>query len=547
MNRLKRRGKERTALRAGNYAAVGILAGVFSLIFRIPLLHIAGEKGVAYFSIANELYVAAGCIFTYGLLEAVSSLVRYRIKREQYRSAERVLHGALLLAAVTGALLGILLFFAGNAFVKKTVGLPLAGLAVSMIAPSVIFQILTGVFRGYFEGNGSRMPSIHGVALKTLFMMSLGLLFAALFHKYGVKVSALLQNEDYAAAYGAMGACAGILAASVLGFLHMFLLYFLYHGNIKKQVLRDLSKNQEGGAAILHMLIGTAAPFAVYAVLFRIIPLLDGIFFIRMAGEGTDAASVWGNYYGKYMVVIGVISSLLTLCGSGSQIKRIIYYVDREEYRTAREKTGILVHQTAIISVPAAIFTAVFAENLLNLLYKGNNKDTALLVTMGSIIVVFAVFAGLFAELLVRLKKMKYAVLYETVSFAVHIALVYALLTGTKLSITAVIIANIVSLAIVTILGFLLVSRTLQYRQEWLHTAAFTIVSGAVAGLLAMLLNKGLSTLAGTAVAFIICLPVGIVLYMVLLIVTRAVTEEELEDMILGGILIQLGRWMRFM
>lgn len=543
MNRPERKGKEKTA----GYAAAGLLAGVFSLIFRIPLFYIIGEKGIAYFSIAGELYVMAGCIFTYGLLEAVSSLVRYRIKREQFKNAGRVLHGALLIAAVTGVLLGVLLILGRNTFTGGIAKMPLSGLAVGMIAPAVVFQMLTGVFRGYFEGNGSRMPSTHSMALKTLFLMSLGLIFAAMFHKYGVKVAALLQNEDYAAAYGAMGAAAGILASSVLGFLHMVLLYFLYRSNIRKQILRDFSRNQDSGGAILHMLIGTAAPFAAYAVLFRIVPFFDGIFFIRTAGEGTDAVSVWGSYYGKYLVVTGIISLLLMLPNGGSQVKRIIYYMDREEFRTAREKTAALVHQTALITVPAAIFTAVLSENLLNLLYKGNNKDTALLVTLGSVLIVPAVFADLFADILIRLKKMKYVILYEAAAFAVHAVLVLSLLTGTKLSITAVIIGNIVFFAVLMVFGFVMVSRVLQYRQEWIHTAAFTIVCGAIAGLLVMLLNKGISSLAGTTIAFVICLPLGIVIYMVLLVVTRAVTEEALIDMPLGGILIWLGRQMRFM
>lgn len=546
MNRPERKGKERTALRKGNYIMAGIFAAACSLIFRIPLQHMIGEKGIAYFSIACELYILAGCLFTYGLSEAVSSLVRYRVKREQFKNAGRVLRGALILAAVIGILLGIIIVFTGNSFTEKVIKLPLAGLAVSFIAPTIVLQMETGVFRGYFEGNGSRIPSIHSMVLKTLFMISGGLIGAALLHKYGIKVSALLQNEDYAAAYGAMGASIGILAASVLGFLHMLLLFFMYRGNTRKQVSRDLQKVQDKGFAVFHMLIGTALPFAAYAVLFRAIPFLDGILFLRKAGEGTDAAAAWGNYYGKYLVVIGIVSLLLTLVGNG-QVKRIIYYMDREELRTVREKTGILIHQMAIVSVPAAIFTAIFSENLLNLLFKGNNGDTALLVTLGSITIIFFAFSNLFADILIRLKKMKYVIGYEAIAFIVHILLVLLLLGNTGLSIKAVVIGNIVSFAVLMIVGFLLVSRLLQYKQEWLHTAAFTIIAGAIAGLIIMLVNKGLTSVAGTTISLVVCLPVGIILYMILLIVTRAVTEAELESMPGGGILMQLGRLMRFM
>lgn len=537
---------ERKAFRKDNYASICIFSYLCSLIFRIPLLHMIGEKGVAYFSIANEIYILAGGMFTYGLSKAVSMLVKFRIKREQYKNADRVLHGALLLAAITGALLSLLVLAAGEWIAGSLTALPFARLALDMTAFSLMFQLLTGVFRGYFEGNGSKIPTMHSIVWKTLVMIPAGLAGAALLYRYGVKVSALLKVEDYAAAYGAMGAAAGILAASVVGFLHMLILFFIYHGTIRKQTARDLQKNQDRRRNILHMLIGTAVPFAGYAVLTRIIPLLDGIFFIRTAGEGIDAALLWGNYYGKYLVVTGVVCFLVSLAGTG-RVKRIIYYIDREELRMAREKLGALVHQTALLSIPAAVFTAVLSENIMNLLFRGNNGGTAQLVALGSVIIVLFSFSGLFTDMLVRLDNMRYVIGCEAAALAVHVVLVLLLLTNTGLSLTAVVIGNIVSFAVLTVTGFLLLARRLQYRQEWIHTFAFPVAAAAISGIAVMLLNRFLTSFAGTAIALAASLPIGIIVYMVLLVVTRAVTEKELENMTGGRILLTLGRWMKRM
>ena len=82
---------------------------------------------------------------------------------------------------------------------------------------------------------------------------------------------------------------------------------------------------------------------------------------------------------------------------------------------------------------------------------------------------------------------------------------------------------------------------------DWLRPAALVVISAGVAGLAAMLLNKGISAFAGTLISLAICLPAGILLYVVLLIVTRAVARWELENMWLGGLLIRLGEWMHFM
>ena len=537
---------ERKSFRKDNYIYIFTFSYICSLIFRIPLLHMIGEKGVAYFSIANEIYILVGGLFTYGLSKAVFMLVKFRTRREQFKNAGRVLYGALLLASIIGLLTGIFLLAAGEWFVRQVVGLSLAGLAVNVIAFTLIFQLLSGVFRGYFEGNGSKIPTMHSMVLQTLVMIPAGLTGAALLHQYGAKVSALLKVEDYAASYGAMGAAVGILITAVIAFLHMLVLFFIYHANLKKQTARDLQKNQDKGLNIFHMLVGTAVPFAGYAVLFRIVPLLDGILFIRTASEGIDTAQLWGNYYGKYLVVIGIICFLVSLSGVG-QTKRIIYYADREEFRMAREKMGALVHQTALISIPAAIFTAVLSGDILNLLFKGNNDSTAMIVSVGSIIIFLFAFSGMYMDMLVRLDNMRYVIGCEAVALVVHVILVLILLKNTGLSLTAVVISNIVFFAVLTVMGFFLVGRRLQYRQEWIHTFAFPVVAAAISGIAVMLLNRLITSFAGTTIALIVSLPLGIVIYMVLLIVTKAVTEKELENMTGGRILLMLGRWMRFM
>lgn len=544
MNKPER--KDKTAYKKDALAVISVLACICGLIYRIPLTYIIGERGISYFSIANELYLLAGCILSYGLSEAVSNLVRYRIRREQFRNADKVLRGAFLLALVTGGILSILFVFAGHAFAENAAKMPLAGMAVSFMAPAIIFQMLTGAFKGYFQGNGSRVPAIHSKILETLFMIISGLTGAGLLHQYGEKVSALLQNEDYAASYGAMGASIGILAASVLCFLHMLLLFFLYHGNAKRQISKDIQKNQDKVFHIVHMLTAAAFPYFLYQILFQLPGLLDACLFIRFSQETTDSVTKWGNYYGKYAVIIGIAGALISLTGF-EQTRRIAYWAEREEYRTAREKLGTLIHQLLLISVPASVFIAVFAENLLDLFFKGNNAVTASYVMWGSVIIVLNVLSGFFANMLVRMKCMKYVIGYAALSLIFHIVTVVLLLGSTALSVTAVIIGNIVFYGILLAAGFLLLCRILQYKQEWLKAVAFTVIAAGIAGIIAMLLNKLLISLAGSVIALVICLPVGIIIYMVLLIVIRGVTENELKNMSLGKIMIRLGKLLHFM
>lgn len=538
--------REKRSARKDTYAVTGILACVFCLVFRIPLFYLTGERGVGYFSMANELYLFLGCMIAGGLSEATASLVRYRMKREQYASAHRVLKGGLLLGGIVGGLFSVLFLLAGQLYAEKVIRMPLAGLSINMMAPAIVFQVLTGVIKGYFQGNGSRVPAMHSKILETVFLFCGGLLGGALLHGYGEKVSALLQHEDYAAAYGAFGASIGILSASVLCFLHMVFLLFIFLKKGRKQSERELQNSHDKGFHIAHMLLGTAAPYSLFALAFQSMPFLDGIFFNGLYSAQTDTVTLWGNYYGKYLVVLGLlcaVASLFTL----EPVRRIVFLTDREEYRSARERLALAVHQVAMLTFPAAVFAAVLSENILDVLFRGNNGSTAVWVMSGSVIILLYPFSYLFSSLLIRFRKMKYVIGYGLLAIVLHVVLVVILLENTGLGILSVILGTIAFYAVTAVAGFLLVCKCVSYQQEWIRSIAVPAVVSGITGLMLMLLNKAVAPLTGTELSLLICLPVGAVVYLVLLIVARGVKERELEEMAGGRLLIMLGKLMHFM
>ena len=307
MNRPEK--KRTTSQRKDTYTMIMILTMIGVLIFRIPLAHLIGDKGVAYFGMANEIYFVIAGTVAFGLSEAVTVLVKYRVKREQFKSTRWVLNGALVTGGIIGTVFSIFFGAAGHFAAKNIMHMPLAGLAVTMMAPAMFFFILTNVLRGYFQGNGSRIPSIHSQILHLLFLFVGGLIGTVLLRGYGVKVSALLQNEDYARAYGAMGASIGFLSASVLCFLHVLILYLIYKSSLKKQMSREIQKNKDSGFHIVHMLLGTGVVYALYFFLFNALPLVDQYLVSLFGAAENDFASAWGAYYGKCLVLTGVIKA----------------------------------------------------------------------------------------------------------------------------------------------------------------------------------------------------------------------------------------------
>lgn len=543
MNRPER--KRTISSRKDQYLIAALLTAIGALIFRIPLGYMIGDKGITCFASANEIYLAAAGTASYGLSEAVAALVKFRIKREQYRNARKVLNGALLFGGVLGLLFSVFFSVSGQFAAEKIIHVPLAGLAVSLMAPSMFFMILTGVFRGYFQGSGSRIPTLHSRILHLIVLFAGGLSGAGLVHEYGLKVSALLQNEDFASAYGAMGASIGILAASILCFLHMLVLFLIYKGSMKRQSGREQPKNQDQGIHIVSMLIGTGVIYSLIFLCFQGLPLMDQYLFFLLGDRSGESISAWGVYYGKCLVFSGTISGIILIVCLG-MIRRVAGFIDRDEQRMAREKLGILIHQCAVISIPSAVLLAVFSENLLKIMSLNVQKQAVGWLQLCSFVVVFSAYAAVFVEILIKCRKIKYVALTGTGAFLLHAGLLFFLLKTTKLGITAVLISVMFFYVLVAGAGIWLIGHNLQYTQEWIKSFAITIIDSAISGIIAMLLNKVFMPMLGAAVSLLICLFIAIIVYLVLLIVTRAFDEGELDEMAGGRVLIMMAGMLHF-
>ncbi len=527
------------------------------LIFRIPLGAVIGDKGMAYFGAANEIFAVGAGIFAYGLSEAAAIQVRYRAKRGQLRSARKVLKGGILIGGGIGLILTLLFIFLGHTIADKALHMAPAGMAIAWMAPAMFFSILTGIFRGYFQGNGIKKAAMHSQVVNVLFLYLGGLIGAVLLHGYGEKVAALLQNDDFAGAYGAIGASIGLVTASVFGLLHMLVLYFVMKRSLREQPGREQPRNQDTMPMVLSGLAGTGLMYGLYWLVFHGMTLLDQYLFF-LAGSKTpveegmlladhmrELTVQWGAYYGKCAAAIGITGGFVSMVCL-LPIRRIVTTLEREANRAAREKLGIWIHQCAAIAIPAAVFLGVLAGDLTALLFRGNNDQIVSWLRAGSLVVVFQVFAVMLIEVLMRNRKLIYVVCIGAAGLLLHTGMAVLLVNIAGMGIMGVIIAEIVFYITVTLAGFFLVSRLFQYEQEWIKCFALTIVVSAVSGLLALGLNRLLHTFLGALPSLVISLAAGIIVYMLLLVVTRAFRRDELDEMVGGRILILLSELLRY-
>lgn len=528
-----------------NYMIFVLITFMVVFLCRIPLYHMMGELGMTSFGIANELFVVIGGVLFYSMQEAVASLVRYRVKREQYRSAQKVFHRALLWTVIGGTLLMIVMLSASKGLAASVFHMPHATLSIRMVAAAILFLGLTGVFRGFFLGHNMRAPLIHsGFVFAVVFGVT-GCIGSYRLMIYGQNVSALLRSEEFQYAYGAVGASVGLLIASVICFLYLLVLYFLFRSSLVKETGREYQKNKDSKLHIFHMLLGTGSFYAVSFLIFYSSRLLEQLFYFTLANAADGYMKDYGNYYAKADSV-STILGLAVVCVYYPLLRRVLYLSEREEHRAAREKMGVLLHKCAAVLPFVMILVAVLAENILALLFGSKQETASGWLQLTNISTLFMVFAFFFLCFLVRMKQGRMVLLLGGGALLLRLVVLVILLSSFSMGVAAIAISRIVGNVFLAASGFLMVSRSIQYHQEWIRNVAIPVMTAAASGVFVMLLNQLFCKWMGKMVSFLLCLVLATVIHIVLLLITRNFREEEINNSILGRWLIQIGKNFNF-
>lgn len=522
----------------------GVISYAILLVMRIPLMNVIGDAGIGLFAPAFELFFLITLITSYGMTNAISGIIRYRVKREQYRNAKRVFRAAFFMDFFVSVAAAVVVAATSRVIADILVLEPLSRMAVMAAAPVMIFASFIGTFRGYFNGYGLGMLTAHSQYIESISMLICVIFSSGLFYDHGLKVAALKQNEALAYAYGAMGAMLGVMLSQLITTIHLLLMYIIYAGTLRGKLGMDNSRRMETQYSMQRMILDNGVPIAVVAILTNVFMLIDQRMFnfcMNRQEMGEVRTALWGNYYGKFAVFVGVgtvfgVLSVYTLTG------RIGNAYEREEYRVMRDRIGKAVRKLCIVVFPVAIYMAVLADAAVTFLFAEENAEVVSWIQKGAAVIVLYGFCFLFGQLLYRLHMIRELLFTTLLSLLIHVLAAYLLVQRAYLSAEGLVYSLIIFFAVYAALNFFFISRNLKYRQEWIGGVLFPAVAAGVSGVVVGLANSLLLEQVGGGLTVLICVLTGLFFYVTFLMILRVIGEAELSRIPLGFFFIMLGK-----
>lgn len=512
---------------------------------RLPLYHVIGQEGMAYYAIGAELALLAGGMIGYSLKEACAALIRYRTRREQYKNAGKIFHRALVLAFAAGLVLGVVLQLGCQWFVGEVFALPLAVMGVRMALLAVPFLTAAGVFCGYFQGYGMKAPGVHADFIFAVLFTAAACIGGTWWMDYGDKVADLLHDERFRYVYGAVGAGAGLVIAAVFSFLYLLILYLVFRRSLEKTDTREYARNQEGKAQVYRALLGSGGFYVLFYLAFYSSELIKAVLYFVIGKEQEQAVVRYGMFYTGCEALI---LSLILFFGAFFylSVRKVAYFKERDDHRMARERLGILIHHGTAVVMMTAVLIAVLSEELLGMILGKQGEGLAAALQIGCICVVAGTLAVFMVLLLLRMQHGTLVVAMGGVAAVSELILTVVLLKLHTDGILALSFGTLFFYLILAVGGFVFVSRELQYRPDWIRLAAVPAVVAAIAGVLVLLLKKALLPAVGRELSVLICLILGVCIDLLLLFLSRNLREEELSGSVSGRVVQRLGRLLRF-
>lgn len=518
-------------------AGASIISRIIGLVYRIPLTAIIGKTGNDYYGTAYEIYNILLIISSYSIPLAVSKLVAARAAKAEQRNVMRVLKGSLLFASITGSAgMFIILFFNEElcAFLKT----PFAAPALTVLGPVILIVALLGVFRGFFQGLSTMVPTAISQIIEQITNAVISIVCAYALFSYGQKAGKILVNaENTAASYGAAGGTMGTAAGAIAALLFILFLFLGFYAKYKKKIRKKISKgtieNRESYSSLIKILVLTIVPVLLSTTIYNISSIIDQTLFKNIAvTQGYEAKQIsewWGVYAGQFRVLINVPISIASAMASSAVVSLTKAFMLGKRASVKRQITSA-TRFTMLIAFPCTAGLMALSGPLMMLLFSDTDRTSSVMMLAGAISVVFFSLSTLSNGLLQGVDRLRIPVINAAISLGLQALLLILLMRVFNLNIYAVIIANAFYALLMCVLNNIALTRHANVRLNFVTTFVQPAAASAVMGVLTFLFYRAMHYIThSNTISTIISIIFGVIVYALILLLTRTISREEVE------------------
>lgn len=518
----------------------GIITKILGAFYRIPLSNLIGTEGLGYYQTAYPLYTLLVAISTAGFPIAISKLIAEKRAIEDYHGANRIFRisfwGFLFMGISTSLLIAL---FARP--IVRLAGNENGYYALIALAPALLLVPIMSAFKGYFQGKQYMVPTAVAQTVEQFFRVSTGLPLAYIFLKDGLPKAA-----GGASFGGTVGAAAGML--------FMISVYFRERQARDKELAMSKVYDREDIKTIAKNILRVAIPITIGASMVPIINNIDTFIIMRrlqaIGYSAKEASGLFGQLTGNAQTLIN-LPQVVSLSLAMSLVPAISEAIAKNRTQDMQNITKSGLRMTMLIGFPAAIGLFVLSTPIMQLLYYKNTLQEQLgagaVLQILSISLIFLTMLQSLTAVLQGLGKPMVPVKNLGIGVIAKVVLTYTLTGIPALNIKGAALSTVITFMIAATLNYIEVKRLTQANMDSFNTmikpAGAAVVMG-IAVYAGFQISKGVI---GGKFGTIFAIGVGGIVYLLVLLLTGALSDEDFAMIPKGEKLAKLFKKLKLM
>lgn len=508
-------------------AATVALTKVIGAIYKIPLYNILGDEGTAHFQVMYTIYNLILTIATAGIPVALSRLISSSNALGKNMQVKRYFTTGLGLFAVVGIVGCAIMFFGAQ---------PLANLmedyevvnGVKVLAPAVLFACIMSVYRGYSQGFGNMMPTSISQIVEVLCKLV-----------FGLPIAWLLLKKSVPSADVAAGAIVGVTIGLALTIpILVWYKHRMDRENLKPIADPDIPMSR---SATVKQILKIGIPITLGSSIMNIITLIDTKFILQRLQEGAmidyTTSKVLYGVYSKGLTLFNMPAAFITPIAV-SVVPFIAAAIAKKEHREAKTIMESSLKITSLLGIPAGVGICVLAEPIFGVLYPNSHEIGPSLLAVLGLASYFVCTYIVTNAILQASGHERLALLALPIGGIVKIAANWIFVGNPDINISGAPFGTLLCYLVITVMNFTFIMVKVKEHPSIVKTVLKPLLCSAIMGVCAWavysLLEKvgagilGTGTLA-TVIYLGITIFVAVIVYFVLVIVTKALTKEDMK------------------
>lgn len=521
-----------TSKKSGNLLFSGVLVLTISnvlvkligMLLKVPLQRILGDGGMAYYNVANDIYVWLYTLSTTGLPTAIAILTSEAKGKGNLGEAKKLFRVALALFFAVGAA-GTLIMLLGSRLFAGLYQMPDSQLAIIAIAPTLLFVCVSSCYRGYFQGFQQMTPTAISELIAALGKMGIGIALALWALQAGRPIYEV-------AGYTLLGLTVGFGVSMVyLFFVKIRFREEAYSAEYLTPESAHLPVRKTG--ELLRRILIIGIPITLSSSMMSFTNVLDGMILSdRLHAVGylsEQVETMFGNYKTCAVTLFNLPPALIyPICSSIVPFLTASLATGRPT--RVKETMDSSLRVGTLIALPCAVGLSVLAEPVLKLLFTDASAEMAApLLSVLAIGILFLALLSLTNSILQAHKLERVPIWSTAIGCGVKLATSYLLIGIPGIEMFGAPIGTCLCYMTALVINLIVMYRRLGYMPSFVPIFLRPLLASALCGgaawgahaLLAAYLPGSIATLGS------ICAAGGV--YAVSIFLFRAVTAEDIR------------------